>query len=348
MNDKKYDFIVGELSTLARKEIDRDGAKIVCPFHNDTNPSGNVCLDIEETRAPLGWFRCWSCKTSVPWSELADKLGLRKYTNNKKSDKDYVDPSRYRKGLLTEQGDADSDEGFERDYKDLQFFDFQMEEWRGIPTASLEKLGCKFCYKDYTDSFYIWMPVYINKVLRGYVKAELEKPDPILKTDRNGKQWEMIPPSYVNAPGKWSSTYGLLFYDYAVKMMKRKDLKTIVLCEGPRDVIRLLRFGIPAMAVLGAANWNEKKRFQLEKTGAENVILFMDGDKAGKDATKMIYKDIKQHFNTKYMSLWKYAKPMLDKKGRKVRDEKGKVKMKGYDPFSCPKHFLETVKSNLK
>jgi len=335
--DKKREFILGELNTLARKEISREGAKIICPFHADTNPSGNVNLDVDEARAPLGWFRCWSCQHSCSWTELADRLGLRKFSSKKNTAEDYVDPSRYRKGLLDDEGldeaggDSTTEDGFEDDFKDLQFFDFQQEDWRTIPVKSLQKLGCKFCYQSRNDTFYIWMPVYINKELQGYVKAHLEKPEPRIRRDRNGKEYEVKLPSYINAPGKWSQSYGLLFFDYAVKLMRRKELSTIVLCEGPRDAIRLLRNGIPAIAVLGASNWNEKKRFQLEKAGADNLILFMDGDDAGKAATKKIYKDVRQHFNTKYMSLWKHTAKNGDK----------------WDPFSCPKRFIAQVKKNL-
>jgi 5S rRNA maturation endonuclease (ribonuclease M5) len=329
--DKKREFIVGELNILGRKEIDRFGAKIVCPFHSDTNPSMNVNLDLEEKSAPLGWARCWSCKTSVPWDTLADKLGFRKYTNTKKEAEDYVDPARYREGLLSNNDDENDEDGgqaaFKRELDDLQFFEFQQEEWRDLPTDLLTKVGCKFCYKEYNDSFYIWMPVYVNKELRGYVKAELEKPEPVVKRDKKGKEYLETPPSYINASGKWSKIYGLLFYDYAVRLMRRKGLKTLILCEGPRDALRLLRYGIPAIAVLGAGNWNEQKRFQLEKTGAENIIIFMDGDEAGKAATKSIYKDIKNYFSTRYVSLWKHSKDL--------------------DPFNCPKKFLIQVKRSL-
>lgn len=345
--EQEREFIIAELNSLPRKEIERFGAKIVCPYHNDTNPSMNVNLDVDEKTAPLGWARCWSCKTSKPWSDLADTLGLRKYNNKKKRSSDYVDPDRYRDGLLSTEDDKDVEDGFQKDLDDLQFFDFQMETWREIPCDFLAKVGCKFAYKEYNDTFYVWMPVLINKKLRGYVKAELEKPEPVMKKDKKGELYSVRPPSYLNAPGKWSAKYGLLFYDYAVKLMLRKELKTIVLCEGPRDGLRLLRYGIPAMPVLGAGNWNEDKRFQLEKTGAENIIIFMDGDAAGHMATKIIYRDIKQHFNTKFMSLWKYATPLVNKRGKPVLDEKGETKMLEYDPFSCPKKFLRQVKNNL-
>jgi 5S rRNA maturation endonuclease (ribonuclease M5) len=281
---------------------------------------------------------------------LAETLGLRKYSNKKKEADDYIDPAKYRKGLMDSEDEEGSEEGFEKDYADLEFFDFQTDEWRGVPTSFLDKLGCKFAFKQWNDSFYVFMPVLIKGVMQGYVKAELEKPEPVQKWNPKLREHYMqTPPSYVNAPGKWSKEYGLLFYDYAVKLMESKGLSTLVLCEGPRDAIRLLRNGIPAIAVLGAGNWNEKKRYQLDRTKAENLILFMDGDDAGKAATKTIYKDVKDYFSTKYMSLWKYAHPVLKKNGKPKKDADGKVIMQDqWDPGNCPKRFIRQVKTNLK
>ena len=109
-NDKKREFLIGELNTLARKEIEKFGAKIVFPYHNDTNPSGNVNLDPEEKSSPLGWFRCWSCKTSCSWDKLAETLGFRKYTNDKKAAEDYVDPTKYRDGLFSDEDGGEEDD----------------------------------------------------------------------------------------------------------------------------------------------------------------------------------------------------------------------------------------------
>jgi 5S rRNA maturation endonuclease (ribonuclease M5) len=339
-NEKMREHIISELQSLnQKKRINRDGANVLCPFHNDSNPSGSINLDVTAKKAPLGWFRCWSCQTSKPWNDYAQAVGLKGWkAGPKKSSDDYLDPKKYAAELLQDDEDEVS---IQKELEQLEFFDFQTDVWREIPTSVLEKLGCKFAYYDYTGDFYVWMPVKVFGELRGFVKAEMEKP-----TDDR--------PSYVNSKGGWSNQYGLLFFDYAIRMMKKKGLKTIVLCEGPRDVIRLLRAGIPAMAVLGAINWSEDKRFLLEKAGSvENLILMMDGDDAGIKATKRIFKDVKTHFNTKYVKLWKHRVPRLNKKGEQMyKENKNGTKRllwdNELDPFTAPKEIINKVKASLE
>lgn len=325
-SEKKRQFIINQLQGVARKEMDQRRATILCPYHNDTSPSGTVNLDLTAS-APLGWYKCWSCPASKPWDELAVTLGLKKWRDEKKTADDYLDPSQFRS--LVEEDTEEEDEGWDEDLAAMELTsleDLAEKKWRSVPIPYLVKLGCKLAFHKEKNRHYIWMPVYIKGDLKGYVKAQLKKPKPYTVIE-DGEEVVKKAPSYVNAPGKWSKEFGLMYYDYAARMIKRKGLNTVVLCEGPRDGIRLLRHGIPAISVLGALNWNDQKRFTLEGLGVENLILFMDGDKAGKNATKAIYASCKEHFNTRYMSLWKYEA--------------------GYDPFNCPVKFLNKVKAKL-
>lgn len=328
--------MIDELSAVQNKKMSAERATICCPYHDDKNPSATINLSLDKT-VPLGWFRCFGCKKSVPWNTLAQTLGLKTFgKGGKKSSDDYIDPSRYKDELLDED---EVERGFDREMKEMEFFDLQVEEWRGVPKKILERVGARLVYLDRTGDFYVWLPVMVEDELRGYVKATLEK------AEEGGT-------SYINAKGTWSRQYGLLFYDFALKMMRRKGLDTIVLVEGPRDALRLLRYGIPAMAVLGAINWNDEKRYVLEKSGISNLILFMDGDDAGVEATKVIYKSCRTHFRTRKMKLWKYRTPRLDKKGRQMVKElsNGEEKLlwdNEMDPGNCPLRFLRTVKNAL-
>lgn len=336
MSDSIRQKMIDELSGIKDKRMTAERATIICPYHNDTAPSATINLSLDKP-VPLGWFRCFGCKKSVPWNTLASTLGLRVFgKDSKKSADDYLNPERYKDELLDEEN---VERGFDQEMKDLEFFDLQNEEWRGVPKRLLERAGARLCYLDRTGDFYVWLPVNVNGELRGYVKATLEKaPD--------GES------SYINAKGTWSKEFGLLFYDFALKMMRKKGLDTIVLCEGPRDALRCLRYGIPAMAVLGAVNWNDEKRYTLEQSGVSNLILFMDGDDAGIEATKKIYASCKTHFRVRKMKLWKYREPRLDKKGEQMTKELGDGRTKllwdnEMDPGSCPTKYLRTVKNAL-
>lgn len=341
MDDRFKSHILGELSKLAKRKVSRNSAMVVCPFHNDRSPSGGVNLDETERKAPLGWFRCFGCKTSVPWNNYAEAAGLQTFKcAAKKKSSDYLDPKRVADELLDED---DTTNPFDYELSKLKFKKrFPFDTWREVKVPLLEKLGCRYVYSEYFEEYYVWMPVNVQGVLRGYVKARIEKP--------KNKQ-----PSYVNAKGNWAAKYGLLFFDAAVSMMKRRKLKTLVLCEGPRDALRLLGLGIPACAVLGASNWDDDKRFILETlVSLERVIVFMDGDDAGIEATKLIKKNLRGHFDVKHVSLWKYRVPKLcPKTGRQAFKVLGPSKVKKLlwenelDPFTAPKSILKIVKQAL-
>ena len=326
MSERIRQLIRDELQKVkGSKSIGREKAMIQCPFHKDNTPSCSINID-PQVKAPLGWTRCFGCKTSISWNDLAAKLGLRQINgqqSEKKEADDYDDPKVFEDELLG--GDKLVSEDTWPELSKFEFFDFQHESWRDVPTAFLTKLGCKFLYDDNSGSrteegeweaygeFFVWMPVYVFGRLEGYIKARMEKEE--------GKT------SYVNARGKWSASKGLLFFDPAVKLMQQRGLTTMILSEGPRDSIRSLMNRIPAVSVIGARNWGDEKRFLLEQAGVENIIIFMDGDQAGKDATELIYENTKDYFNVKFLNLWKYKKD--------------------YDPWNCPQTFIDKLKRSL-
>ena len=146
---------------------------------------------------------------------------------------------------------------------------------------------------------------------RGYIKAQIEKPK------------DKAIPSYINSSGSWSLKYGLFPYDFATQMMKAKELSTLVLVEGPRDALRLLKYGIPAMCIMGTQSWGAAKLRLLEFTSATRIVLMMDGDLAGRKATRMISTGldvngnqiappIASSFLVKTVRLWNADEPGLD------------------------------------
>lgn len=314
--------IVDEVNSLSKRKMFSLKALVICPFHNDKNPSGTVSLDDSEARVPLGWFRCWSCGTSVPWNDFANQTGLRKLSTKRESPDDYAKPERF-KDMLVGPEEEEEHHGWEEDYKNLQFKKWgDLTEWRSVKLKHLKMVGARLCYHKIRERKFLFIPVNVEGKLRGYVLAKLEKPTPF---EKDGET--IIPPSYLNAPGKWSNEFGLIYLDTALELAREKGIESLVLCEGPRDAIRLLRYGIPAVSVLGALNWSEAKRMTLERSGIDNLILFMDGDSAGRKAAKGIYKDISMHFNTKVIKTWKIEP--------------------GADPFNCSRALLRRVRDKL-
>ena len=337
--DSVHQFLVGEISTLSGpKNIQNDRAMICCPFHNDKSPSGSISLDVLERRVPIGHFRCFGCKKSVGWSILASALNLRQIEKPENLSSDHFSAPTAFKSHLLEDTDKIDYEAFP-DMKELRFIKFSFKEWRGVSVSLLKQVGARLCvHRDY-GTHYVWIPAYVNGMLRGYTNAKLQKP-----TD--GK------PSYLNAKGQWSRKYGLLYFDYAINLMQEGEWKTIVLCEGQRDALRFLGEGIPAVAVIGAQNWSYEKRDLLEEAGVERVIIAFDGDDAGRSATAKVYSDIKQYFSVKFLALWKHRVPRM-KRGEQMKKEIGDGKFKllwdnEMDPFDCPQKYIEAIRRNLK
>lgn len=344
----KLRIVQDELNNIPGPKRMMDGkVMICCPYHNDSSPSATVSLDVMERRVPVGWFGCFGCGKNVSWNDLATALNLKKFGKKENlSSEDFSDPSTMKDSFLgTALGEHEDEEVKDTDrfpdLKKYKFKDFPFEEWRSVQVSLLEKVGARLMKHKEFGTHYVFLPVMVKKTLRGYVRARLEKP-----TD--GK------PSYLNAKGGWSRKWGLLYFDYAVRLMKRKGLKTMVLCEGPRDSLRFLKRGIPAVSVLGALNWGADKRGLLEDAGVEKLILAFDGDKAGWKACRKIYLDAKKFFNTKYLALWKYSSAWDPVKKRFPSDETLKrMKQEGRltgetDPFSCDIKFIKLIERNLE
>ncbi len=139
-------------------------------------------------------------------------------------------------------------------------------------------------------------------------------------------------PTYMNAKGLWSLNKGLFPFDYSVKVMLEKNVSTVVLVEGPRDALRLLKAGIPAMSILGTHSWSDSKRRLLERAGVTKIVLLFDGDEAGEAATELIYPTLIDRFEVVVIPLWVWAeKQGLDKE----------------DPCSMPTFLVKKVRRHL-
>jgi DNA primase len=319
MSDRIVDHIKNEVSglTTLKKNVGTSSIFIQCPYHSDRTPSGGI--NIDPTKAvPLGWFACFGCGKSVPWNNLAETLGLKKLKGRGKrtpTSSDYLDPKKLEAEFFQDEDEGKLNEKAEFDLKQITFFDFppDVPKWRGFDTKFLASLGAKYIFHEHLNEFMVWFPCMVNQEQVGYIKAYMDK--------QPGRI------SYINSPGEWSRRAGLLFFDPAIQMMRDQGHKTIALVEGPRDGLRCLRYGIPAMPILGTKTWCEDKRLLLESAGVENIVIFMDGDKAGYNATKKLAKTMKGFLNFKYMNMWKYEKD--------------------WDPGNCPRRFLDKVRYSL-
>lgn len=299
-----------------RKRNTGDSVFIQCPFHaGDDTPSARINLD--GSSAPYGWLYCFGCGTSVPWNKVADRLGL-----------DRVAQTDFRPDQM-----ADHDtEGLRDDllgHKELQLTDIAEAEgygfmipfpedraWRGIRGALLNKLGAMLIYDRHNEDTGVVLPVVAGGSLVGAIKASREKQEK----------------SYMTSEGHWLKTKGLFPLDYAMEMTLFQSYGVLVLVEGPRDALRLISYGIPAVSILGSQSWSTAKRDLLLQMGVRLVVIMMDSDGPGIRATNKIYPMLKHHITTRTVKL------------KRVADKLGLDKV---DPGNVPREYIQSLKQKL-
>lgn len=318
--------IIEELHSLpiAKKQAG-SSLMIQCPFHDDRGPSCGVNLAVDNG-IPLGFFHCFGCPAKGPWNKLAKQLGLSQF-------KDWQlgftgnGSTREEKRRAPEATMKSTDQK-DRLYKTIKTKEViewpESQEWRGYGGKLLRKLGALMFSE--REEIMLFFPIYVNKKFVGGVKAHMEKQEKRL--------------SYINTPGSWVLNNGLLGYDYVKSIIskrvtekkKGKRYTSIVLVEGPRDVLRLLLNKIPALAILGIENFNVKKLIKILSINPNTRTIYVmpDNDKAGTE----MYKKIKE-----------IAEPYVQVRRLKLpRDLDSKGKVIKMDPDNAPQEIIDNVR----
>ena len=327
----KVDFVKQALSGYSGiKKILTTYSFVSCPFHSEKTPSCRVKHDQHKpTRA--GYYNCFGCGAHGHWNELAEQLGLPLWGKQNTSKVPAVsfegtdDVLLGAEDLKKETLRIFALSGLAAQYAGIK------DQWRGFPVDFLQSVGAKICMVEETRRYYVYLPVNINGKLRGYIKAFPKKVEGY--------------PSYLNGPGAWGAKYGLFPFDYAVKLMRDKGLNYLVLVEGPRDALRLLYHGIPAIAILGTQSWTKHKIRLLEFSGASRVVIMMDGDVAGKKAARLLKTGLRKNKDT-YEQV---APPLTENFGVEVfklwdYEILESCKDGAYDPGNCPKSIIRDLR----
>lgn len=336
--DAKQKHVMEQLRLLPKVKSGTKFTLVMCPWHSERTPSCRVNHDTMKPRS-IGWAKCYGCGNGGPWNEFAAVTQLEPYGSHTEASTPQAKFDNLDSSLLEEEKVELANEQLEF-YGLIQHSEFLLgtaTQWRGFDLPFLESLGCKVAYSRIKNRYFLWIPCNVNHSLVGYVKAMPKK-----WKMANGKKG----PSYLNASGYWSRTKGLLFYDESRALMHRLKLESVVIVEGPRDALRLLSENIPAIAILGTQSWSSDKVFLLQAFGATRFIVCTDGDKAGRDAAKLLKtgKRIKLDGELvpvalpltgavdelKIFPLWKYAPPDPE-------DDP-------YDPCSMPEEVLEDLR----
>lgn len=343
-DDEKVQHVLSQISGLPGKS--KPGLKetyVLCPYHRERTPSGRIKHSLSNGRS-IGTFNCFGCGQWRKWNDFATENGLQPFVQGNDTKVppqrfDYIDDR-----LLPDEEQEVSDLGIERyrlsplNAKAADYLGLPDQTWRGFSFGFLRKVGCELFYHRDKERYFVFLPVYVKGTLRGYIKGLAVKYKKI---------------GYLNAPGSWALKSGLFPYDYAVKLMHEKGHKTLVLVEGPRDALRLLKAGIPALCILGTQSWSPEKVLLLEQSGAESLALCMDGDSAGKKATRLLYSGMRTSTSRTGERLQQYVAPPLHELFTTWSFNLWDYEVpedfpdKGYDPGNMPRSLIRELKTQL-
>ncbi len=106
---------------------------------------------------------------------------------------------------------------------------------------------------------------------------------------------------------KWKFSYGLKVgsYFYGLWEAKQRILETsrAIVVEGQADVVWLHENGYNETVGLFGANLTDNQLKLLNKLGIMNLVILMDGDEAGREASDRIKTKTQDYFNTRIIHL---------------------------------------------
>jgi len=272
--------VTGELETYGGRTKEMgNNVHVLCPFHDENTPSCSINLS-NEADVPIGSFYCFGCGEYGGWNKFAEKAGLtsvkkwQHFEGNTEGGKKRFEKRKMEmmgannlsiQRLFDEVGNAVIPWPKER-------------EWRSYPGKLVHRIG-GYCYNEERRTkmdggeLMLVFPVYTNGRYRGGVRAFFEK-------QKNGL-------SYLTTTGDWVKSYGLLGYDYIDKK-KLWGCDSLVLVEGPRDWLRMMRNKIPALGILGANMMDKKKMQLIVSLGIKRLFVMPDNDNAGRKMAKLV------------------------------------------------------------
>ena len=323
-NSRAYNVIRREIfSKMYRAEEKGQSIWFCCPFHDERTPSAKV--NVGDAGAPFGWFYCFSCgaEKSMSWNKLASAKGLEKIAGSDVNAIDSISPNmgsklKLIKSHMLDEVIADDWSTFD-DVLSRNLLLPLATDWRGIPQKLLEDLGCKRIIDSRKGETFLVIPVSVDGQVRGLIRARFNKKKGTLGYITSDK------------PAKWIREYGLLGYDYVKTMPLWKKYRIVFLVEGPRDAMRLLNEGIPALAILGSQSWTKEKLRLVQRLKPRLVASLFDNDDAGRKAGRNVKNSIGNLLLHKRFKI-----PHKDDIGEEL------------DPFNLPLPILKKVWQEAK
>jgi len=109
----------------------------------------------------------------------------------------------------------------------------------------------------------------------------------IVKSSQSKHKWNHWPSAKLakfNNETSFKPGINLYNINFALKNLIGKENRTIILTEGPFDVIKLIMAGFDNSVCVFGSSLSNAQVALMKKCGIENIILAFDGDKAGQKA----------------------------------------------------------------
>lgn len=277
--------------------VSGNSEKIVCPFHDDVNPSLIVNFD-------NGFWYCFGCNLSGDAQKFVklverqrdgcnDLQALKRYNAILRSDKASALSLDARVKQRKRSGRALYDEAYDYyhglktvRWSALESLDndalaaLEYMERRGFEPGTLELCGAKV---NYSRSYGLIFPMMDNGRFRGWVCRTM-----VREVEKRRK--------YLYNEGFSRAT--TLVGDYS-------ETPYVVVVEGYMDRLKMLQFGVTnAVAILGWKMTNEQIS-KLKDCGISKVISALDNDDCGRKGTRWL----EGHFD---VTRWRYLKGVKD------------------------------------
>lgn len=320
----KLDFILNELSRIQDKKDQGENIVILCPFHKDTDPSFSISIDDRNRKVPLGYGRCWSCGEKGNWNYFAERINLKKFGKGEVSDEYMKKIDLKAKEDLLGKSTILTLQQIQEEFKCYISYPITEDnEWRGFSGKFLKQFKIHVSVDEFGKDC-ILVPVYNNGLIHGAVKAFSKKPQ--------SKKMS----SYLNYSGKWIREFGVFPYDHVDKLLHKKKLNYVIICEGMRDALTLFKLGYPAICIFGTQTWTDKKLNQIKALGIETIVTMMDAGKSGIAASNLILEHTKgKGLNRICVRMQKWQEKYEKKIGQELGYE--------IDPNNCPKDLLKKI-----